>query len=264
MSIRHQCRLAQISRSGYYAKPVQETDLNLELMRKMDERYMEHPEYGVPRMTDWVKSEGYDINEKRISRLMQKMGIYAITPGPHTSRPSPENKIYPYLLRNVEIERVNQVWSTDITYIPMRKGYLYLAAVIDWYSRYILAWNLSNTMEADFCTSTLKQSLQDGTPEIFNTDQGSQFTSDEFTGALKEKNILISMDGKGRALDNVYIERFWWTLKYENVYPKVYENGQDLYEGLEKYFRYYNHEREHSSLGKKTPYEIYIAGKGMI
>jgi putative transposase len=233
-------------------------------MRKIDERYLERPEYGVPRMTDWLKKMGYRINEKRVSRLMRKMGIYAITPGPHTSRPCPGNKIYPYLLRNIPIERVNQVWSTDITYIPMKKGYLYLAAVIDWYSRYVLAWNLSNTMETGFCTTTLKQSLKHGTPEIFNTDQGSQFTSQEFTGVLKEKNISISMDGKGRALDNVYIERFWWTLKHEDIYPNVYETGEDLYAGLAKYFRYYNEERDHSSLGKKTPSEIYIAGKGVI
>ena len=263
-SIRRQCRLAGVPRTSYYYAPVPESPENLKLMRLIDERYLTHPEYGVPRMTDWLHDEGYLVNHKRVARLMKIMGIQAITPGPHTSRPAPGHKIYPYLLRNVPIERVNQVWSMDITYIPMRRGYLYLAAVIDWYSRYVLGWELSNTMEADFCVEVLQRSLSHGNPEIFNTDQGSQFTSEAFTGVLLDKRIDISMDGRGRALDNVFIERLWWSVKYENVYPKAYQTGEELSSGLNKYFGYYNEERKHSSLGKKPPKEIYIAGGGQI
>ena len=246
-----------MARSTFYYTPVPEGEENLELMRLIDERSMEHPEFGVPRMTDWLQDQGKVVNHKRVERLMRKMGLQAITPGPHTSRLSPENKIYPYLLRNVTIERVNQVWSTDLTYIPMQRGYMYLSAVIDWYSRYVLAWDVSNTMDADFCVGTLERALKYGRPEIFNTDQGSQYTSDVFTSVLIDKGIPISMDGKGRALDNVFIERLWWTVKYENVYPMVYETGHELAKGLEKYFRYYNQERKHSSLAKKTPQEIF-------
>lgn len=233
-------------------------------MRKIDERYLNRPEYGVPRMTDWLNDEGYLVNHKRVARLMKLMGIQAITPGPHTSKPHPGHKIYPYLLRNVPIERVNQVWSTDITYIPMQRGYLYLTAVIDWFSRCVLSWDLSNSMEAGFCTEALLHSLKRGSPEIFNTDQGSQYTSDEFTRELLNRDITISMDGRGRALDNVFIERLWWSVKYEDVYPKDYRNGRELHDGLARYFTYYNLERKHSSLGKKTPAEIFIAGGGQL
>ena len=233
-------------------------------MRKIDERYLNRPEYGVPRMTDWLNDEGYSVNHKRVARLMKLKGIQAITPGPHTSKPSPGHKIHPYLLRNVPIERVNQVWSMDITYIPMQRGYLYLTAVMEWYSRYVLAWDLSNSMEARFCIEALLQSLKRGRPEIFNTDQGSQFTSEAFTDELLNREIAISMDGRGRALDNVFIERLWWSVKYEDVYPRGYEDGEELYEGLDRYFRYYNEERNHSSLGKKTPAEIFVAGGGQI
>jgi len=191
---------------------------------------------------------------------MQQMGLQAITPGPHTSKPAPGHKIYPYLLRNVRIERVNQVWSTDITYIPMKYGYLYLTAVIDWYSRYVLAWELSNTMESRFCVDALEHALIQGRPDIFNTDQGSQFTSQAFTSTLLDRNIAISMDGRGRALDNVFVERLWWTVKYEEVYPKCYADGHSLHRGLEKYFYYYNHERKHSSLDKRTPAEVFLQG----
>jgi len=221
---------------------------------------MKHPEFGYPRMTDWLRKEDYHVSYKRVARLMREMGLQAITPGPHTSKPATGHKIYPYLLRNVEIERVNQVWSTDITYIPMRNGYMYLAAVIDWRSRYVLAWELSSTMDSGFCVDALERALLKGTPDIFNTDQGSQFTSNAFTDILLKQNISISMDGRGRALDNVFIERLWWTVKYEKVYPQSYADGHSLYEGLSNYFEYYNHERNHSALDKCTPAEVFMKG----
>ena len=226
-------------------------------MRLIDEQYLRHPEFGYPRMTDWLQDKGYPVNHKRVARLMQIMGLQAITPGPHTSKPAPEHKIYPYLLRNLTIDKVGQVWSTDITYIPMRYGFMFLTAIIDWYSRYVLAWELSNTMESLFCVDALKHALSKGTPEIFNTDQGSQFTSEAFTDVLLEKNIAISMDGRGRALDNVFIERLWWTVKYEDIYPKSYSDGHTLYHGLKRYFDYYNTERKHSALDKHTPHEVF-------
>ncbi len=229
-------------------------------MRLIDEQYMHHPEFGYPRMTDWLRSEGHAISYKRVARLMRCMGLQAITPGPHTSKPCPGNKIYPYLLRNMDIERVNQVWSTDITYIPMRDGYMYLTAVIDWHSRYVLAWELSSTMDSQFCVDALERALAHGRPEIFNTDQGSQFTSEKFTGVLIEQDIAISMDGRGRALDNVFIERLWWTVKYEKIYPQSYADGHSLYQGLSSYFEYYNNERNHSALDKRTPAEVFMEG----
>lgn len=256
-SIRRQCRLAGLSRSNFYYEPVPESEKNLQLMRLIDAQYMKRPEYGYPRMTDWLIDEGYDVNPKRIARLMQVMGLQAITPGPHTSKPCPGHKIYPYLLRGVDIVRPNHVWSIDITYIPMASGFLYLVAIIDWYSRYVISWELSNSMDSLFCISTLERALETGIPEIFNTDQGAQFTSGEFTGVLLDKEISISMDGRGRALDNVFIERLWWTVKYEDVYPRNYESGKALYCGLDTYFQYYNNERKHSSLDKKTPAEIF-------
>ena len=261
-SIRRQCRLAGLRRSRFYYEPVAESEQNLELMRLIDERYMQHPEYGSPRMCDWlVIDQGWAVNHKRVARLMRLMGLAAITPGPHTSRPAVGHKIYPYLLRNVGIDRVDQVWSTDITYIPMARGFLYLTAVIDWYSRYVLSWELSNSLDCEFCVSALREALLLGTPEIFNTDQGSQFTSEAFTSVLLEKQIAISMDGRGRALDNVFIERLWWTLKYEDIYPKAYDDGHALHRGLSRYFAYYNHERRHSSLDKRTPAEVFFAGR---
>ena len=234
------------------------------LMRLIDEQYIKHPEFGVPRMTRWLREdEGHEVNHKRIAGLMQKMGLQAITPGQHTSKPTPGHRIYPYLLRKVKIERVNQVWSTDITYIPMRHGFMYLAAVIDWRSRYVLSWELSNTMENMFCVDALEGALRLGQPEIFNTDQGAQFTSEAFTGVLLAKEIAISMDGRGRALDNVFIERLWWTVKYENVYPKDYADGHALHRGLGRYFDYYNNERKHSELDNATPGEVFGCGADM-
>lgn len=229
-------------------------------MRLIDEEYMRHPEFGSPRIHEWLIEQGFEVNHKRVERLMNLMGVQAITPGPHTSRPAPGNKIYPYLLRNIEIERVNQVWSTDITYIPMATGFFYLTAVIDWRSRYVLSWELSNSLDGDFCILALEKALGRGTPEVFNTDQGSQFTSGEFTSVLLDKEIAISMDGRGRALDNVFIERLWWTVKYEEVYPKAYCSGRDLHRGLRRYFKYYNEERKHSALDRKTPAEVFSAG----
>jgi putative transposase len=259
-SIRRQCMLAGVNRSGLYYKPVPEKNENLLLMRLIDEQYMRHPEFGYPRMTDWLRDQGHCVNPKRVARLMQRMGLQAITPGPHTSKPAPGHKIYPYLLRDVEIERVNQAWGTDITYIPMQRGFMYLSAVIDWYSRYVLSWELSNSLESLFCIAALERALEQGTPEIFNTDQGSQFTSKAFTDVLLDKQIALSMDGRGRALDNVFIERLWWTLKYEDVYPKDYSDGHALYRGLDAYFKYYNCERKHSALDKQTPAEVFMKG----
>jgi len=259
-SIRRQCRLAGVARAGFYYEAVPESPENLKLMRRMDEEYLRHPEFGSPRMTDWLKSQGHRVNVKRVARLMRQMGLQAITPGPHTSKPSTGHLIYPYLLRNVAIERVKQVWSTDITYMPMRQGYMYLSAVIEWYSRYVLAWELSNTLESSFCVKALERALARGRPEVFNTDQGSQFTSEAFTGVLLEKEIAISMDGRGRALDNVFIERLWWTVKYENIYPRSYADGHALHRGIGDYFDYYNNERKHSALDKQTPSEVFHRG----
>ncbi|MDP7179482.1 MAG: IS3 family transposase [Verrucomicrobiota bacterium] len=263
-SVRRQCGLAGVPRSGCYYEAAKETEQNRMLMRLIDEQYIKHPEFGVPRMTRWLREdEGHEVNHKRIAGLMQKMGLQAITPGPHTSKPTQGHRIYPYLLRKVKIERVNQVWSTDITYIPMRHGFMYLAAVIDWRSRYVLSWELSNTMENLFCVDALEGALRLGQPEIFNTDQGAQFTSEAFTGVLLAKEIAISMDGRGRALDNVFIERLWWTVKYENVYPKDYADGHALHRGLGRYFDYYNNERKHSELDNATPEEVFGCGADM-
>lgn len=226
-------------------------------MRLIDEQYMRHPEFGSPRMCDWLRDQGHRVNHKRVARLMRTMGLQAITPGPHTSKPAPGHKIYPYLLRDVQIEHVHHVWSMDITYVPMRRGFMYLAAVMEWYSRYVLGWELSNTMETDFCIRALHRALEQGSPRIFNTDQGSQFTSQDFTRELLDRDITISMDGRGRALDNVFIERLWWTVKFEDIYPRQYADGGELYDGLARYFNYYNTERKHSALDKRTPQDVF-------
>ncbi len=236
-----------------------ESEENLRLMRLIDKRYLDRPDYGSPRMTDWLQDQGYAVNRKRVARLMNLMGLQAITPGPHTSKPGSGHTVYPYLLRGVAINHPNHVWSTDITYIPMKAGFLYLTAVIDWYSRYVLSWELSNSMDSHFCVVALERAISRGSqPQIFNTDQGSQFTSKEFTEVLKSRDIVISMDGKGRALDNVFIERLWWTVKYEDIYPKDYLDGKSLFDGLTAYFRYYNEERKHSKLDKQTPSQVYF------
>lgn len=257
LSIRRQCELLDLNRASYYYEPATESALNLALMRVIDEQYMRTPFYGWPRMTVYLQGQGYAINHKRVQRLMQKMGIQAIYPKPNLSQANREHKVYPYLLRGVAITRPNQVWSTDITYLPMRNGFMYLVAVIDWYSRYVLAWQLSNTLESAFCIEALQQALTQGRPEIFNTDQGVQFTAIAFTQVLEAAEVQISMDSKGRALDNVFIERLWRSVKYEDIYLKHYDTVPALVRGLDHYFTFYNQERPHQSLGYQTPACVY-------
>jgi len=222
-------------------------------MRLIDEQYLKTPFYGSPRMTWWLNERGHTVNHKRVERLMRVMGLHAALPGPHTSAPGPEHRIYPYLLRGMDITAPCQVWCADLTYVPMRRGFMYLAAVMDWFSRYVVAWDVSNTMESAFCVSVLKRALRKGRPGVFNTDQGSQFTSDEFTGALTTAGVRISMDGRGRALDNAFIERLWRSVKYEDIYLRDYADGHALHAGLKRYFRFYNHRRPHSALDNRTP-----------
>jgi putative transposase len=260
VSIRRQCDLVGLSRATFYYEPASETDLNIRLMHLIDKQYTETPFYGVLRMTVVLRQMGYVVNPKRVRRLMQVMGLQAIYPKQRTTIGCAEHRVYPYLLRNVPITRRNQVWSTDITYIPMMRGFMYLVAVIDWYSRYILAWQLSNTLDGAFCLTTLERALLHGRPEIFNTDQGVQFTSTAFTGRLLEAGIRISMDGHGRALDNVFVERLWRTVKYEHVYLHEYETVMQLEQGLTGYFTFYNHERPHQSLSDQVPARVYFAG----
>lgn len=269
ISILRQCELLGLPRSSYYYQPRGESPLNLKLMRLLDEQYTRTPFYGSPKMTLWLKNLGHEVNHKRVERLMQQMGLKAIYPKPNTSKAHPENKIYPYLLRGVKIDHVDQVWSADITYIRMRAGFLYLTAVIDWFSRYVLSWQLSNTLESSFCVEALEAALRAKQPEIFNTDQGTQFTSEDFTGILKAREIAISMDGRGRCLDNIFVERLWRTVKYEEVYLHDYQTPAEAYLGLKKYLEFYNTERYHQALGYKTPYEVYnfkskIAGRSSI
>jgi putative transposase len=264
LSVRQQCELIGLNRATYYYEPASESALNLELMRLIDEQYMRTPFYGWPRMTVYLQQQGYAINHKRIQRLMQTMGIQALYPKPSLSKPHPEHKVYPYLLGGLEITHPNQVWSTDITYIPLRNGFLYLVAVMDWYSRYVLSWRLSNTLDNRFCIEAVEQALQGGRPLIFNSDQGVQFTALNFTSLLEKAEIQISMDGKGRAVDNIFIERLWRTLKYEDIYLNDYATGPALFMGLTRYFSFYNRERPHQSLGYRTPAAIYygLAGIG--
>jgi putative transposase len=261
LSISRQCALLGVSRSSVYYTPNRsESEENLALMRLIDEEYLRHPFYGVPRITHWLNSRGLEVNHKRVARLMRVMGLQATLPGPHTSKPHPEHTIYPYLLRDLAITEPDAVWCADITYIPMWRGFMYLVAVMDWYSRYVLTWELSNTLEAGFCTHALERALEGACPAIFNTDQGSQFTSAEFTGALLDRDVRISMDGRGRALDNVFIERLWRSVKYEDIYLREYADGHVLHEGLSAYFQFYNHERPHDGLGKRTPAYVYQNG----
>jgi putative transposase len=250
--------MLELSRSSYYYHPRPESDLNLLLMCLIDEQYTRTPFYGVPRMTARLRRQGYRVNHKRVERLMRQMGLEAIHPQPRLSRPSTEQKIYPYLLTGVTIDRPDQVWSTDITYVRLACGFIYLVAIMDWFSRYVLAWEISNTLEASFCLEALKAALLISKPEIFNSDQGSQFTSLEFTGCLEAHGIAISMDGRGRVFDNIFVERLWRTVKYEEVYLNQYQSVREAHAGLERYFRFYNTERIHSSLGYRTPEEIYF------
>lgn len=257
LSITRQCELLSLNRSGWYYQPTSNTEEELELMKLIDRIYLEIPFYGSRKIADRLRKLGRKVNRKRVQRLMRLMGIRAIYRKPKTSQPGKGHKVYPYLLKGMKINRPNQVWAADITYIPMAKGFLYLVAIIDWYSRYVLSWRLSNTLNADFCREALEEALKKGTPEIFNTDQGSQFTSEDFTGMLKKRNIQISMDGKGSYNDNLFIERLWRTVKYEEVYLKAYQDGREARISLGNYFRFYNTERSHQSLGYKTPAEVF-------
>lgn len=262
-SILRQCSLLGLSRAGLYYRPVGENEYNLHLMRLLDEQFTATPFYGVPRMTAWLRNQGHQVNGKRIRRLLRLMGLEAIYPKPNLSRPAENRCIYRYLLRNVPIFRIDQVWSTDITYIRLRKGFIYLMAIIDWHSRYVLAWEISTTLDDGFCVEALERALTSGRPEIFNTDQGSQFTSSNFLQPLKKHEIQISMDGRGRALDNVFVERLWRSVKYEEVYLKDYSDVQEAKAGIGKYFEFYNNVRLHQSLGYKTPRQIYRGEKNV-
>ena len=258
ISVIRQCELLGIHRSGCYYEPQSESTLNLEIMRKLDEQYTDYPFYGVQRMYHYILSLGYPVNIKRIRRLLRLMGLYAIYPKPKTSIADKAHKTYPYLLKGLLIERSNQVWSTDITYIPMEKGFLYLVAIIDWYSRYVLSWQICNTLETGFCIEALQVALKKGKPEIFNTDQGSQYTSKDFLNPLKDNGIKISMDSKGRAFDNIFNERLWRTVKYEEVYLNAYQTARDAFKALKQYFLFYNNKRLHQSLGYLTPAEVHF------
>jgi len=257
LSVVCQCKLLSISRSGLYYQPQGVSEEDLTLMKLIDRQYLATPFYGARRMAVWLKNQGYRVNRKRVRRLMRIMGIRAIYRRPRTSTPAPGHKIYPYLLSGMEITRPNQVWATDITYIPMARGFLYLVAIMDWYSRYVLSWRLSNTLDASFCVEALEEALGKGRPDIFNTDQGAQFTGEAFTGLLQQHGVRISMDGKGRYSDNLFIERLWRTVKYEEVYLKAYQDGRDARAGIGNYFRFYNTERPHQALGYRTPAEVF-------
>lgn len=257
--VTRQCELLGLARSSYYYQPTGESASNLALMRLIDEIYTERPYFGIRRMTACLRRLGHEVNRKRVWRLMQRMGLQAIYPKRRLSDPNKQHKKYPYLLRDVVIERQDQVWSTDITYIRLEKGFVYLAAVIDWHSRYVLSWSVSISLEAEFCVDTLKAALAKGKPEIFNTDQGAQFTAEDFTGCLLKEGIAISMDGKGRALDNVFVERLWRTVKYEEVYLRDYKTVKEAKNALARYFEFYNNERPHQALGYRTPREVYFS-----
>lgn len=249
-----------LPRSTHYYRPATESPENLELLRWLDEQYMKTPYYGSRRMTALLQAEGISANRKRVQRLMSVLGVAGLTPKRNLSKPAPGHRVFPYLLRNAEISRPDQVWSTDITYVPMRGGFVYLTAVMDWYSRYVLSWELSSTLESTFCLSALDAALAQGQPETFNTDQGSQFTSAAFTNRLLDRSIAVCMDGRGRALDNVFVERLWRSVKYEEIYLKEYASVAEVYERLASYFESYNHERPHQSLDYQTPAKVYAWG----
>ncbi len=257
LSVVRQCILLDISRSGLYYQPVEISEGDLTLMKLIDRQYLATPFYGARKIAAWLKSQGQWVNRKRARRLMRTMGLKAIYRRPRTSQPAPGHKIYPYLLSSMKITRPNQVWAADITYIPMARGFLYLVAIIDWYSRYVLSWRLSNTLDAGFCVEALEEALRKGRPEIFNTDQGAQFTSEAFTGLLVQHGIRISMDGKGSYNDNLFIERLWRSVKYEEVYLKAYQDAREARVGLGNYFSFYNTERPHQSHSYRTPAEVY-------
>ena len=263
LSIRRQCELVGLNRAAYYGQPAGESPLNLQLMRLIDEEYTRAPFYGYRKITARLNNtHGFQLNRKRIARLMQKMGLQAVYPRPRTSLGNKQHKKYPYLLRDLAITRPNQVWCADITYVPMPQGFMYLVAIMDWFSRFILTWQLSNTLDGAFCLAALQAALRDAQPDIFNTDQGVQFTALDFTGTLAAAQIQISMDGRGRAFDNIFIERLWRSVKYEDIYIKEYDSVPALTVGLQSYFQLYNYERPHQSLGYLTPADIHFAVNG--
>jgi len=263
LGVAWQCRLLGLCRSTFYYKTAGETPKNLALMKRLDEIFLDAPFFGARQMARMLRREGHWVNRKRVVRLMRKMGLEAVYRRPNTSRPHPEHKIFPYLLRDMAITRSNQVWCADVTYIPMRRGYLYFVAIMDWHSRKVLSWRLSNSMDASFCVEALSDALERyGTPEIFNTDQGSQFTSAEFVGVLENAGVRISMDGRGRWMDNVMVERLWRSLKYENVYLNAYETGTEAKKGIGAWIDFYNARRPHSSLDGLTPDEAYCGQPG--
>ncbi len=258
LSVTRQYNLLGIHRSGLYYQPCFESQENLDIMRLLDEQYYQTPFYGVRRLKVWLQRQGITVNLKRLLRLMKQMGWQTLFRRKNTSDPDKQNKVYPYLLKGLQIERANQVWVTDITYVPMHKGFMYLCAVIDLHTRFVLNWSVSNTMTADWCRQVVDEAMQlYGCPEIFNSDQGSQFTSEIFTKLLLDKEVRISMDSKGRAIDNIFIERLWRTVKYEHIYLHVADNGLKLYQGLRSYFEFYNHDRPHQSLNYQTPAVCY-------
>lgn len=257
ISLARQCELVGLARSSYYYQSVPESEENLLLMRLLDEQYTRTPFYGIQKMTAWLRTQGHEVNHKRVARLLRQMGLMAVYPAPRLSQPGEQTVRYPYLLRGLSIERVNQVWSTDITYIRLQRGFLYLVAIMDWYSRYVLAWRTSITLETAFCLEALEQAFAQACPEIFNHDQGSQFTSTAFTSRLQAAGVRISWDGRGRALDNIFVERLWRSVKYEEVYLKEYQSVSEAERGLNAYFQFYNQERLHQSLEYQTPVQVY-------
>ena len=258
LSLREQCSLLDINRSSIYYKPRPIDGTTLVLLKLVDEIYTRYPFFGSRQMSNYLRLNGHNIGRSEIRSIYEKLGLQATCPGPHTSKSHPEHKIYPYLLRNAEIIKCDQVWSTDITFLRMNKGFVYLMAIIDWFSRYVLGWGISITLDADFCVEALSRVLCGSKCDIFNTDQGSQFTSKEFTGLLLAKDVKISMDGKGRALDNIFVERLWRSLKYECIYLREWETVREIQQGVEGYFNFYNNERPHQSLGGQTPASIYL------
>jgi putative transposase len=258
LPVTRQCQLLNLNRSSVYYQPAGASDEDLRLMRRIDEMHLKRPFYGSRRIRDWLQDEGFAVNRKRVQRLMRQMGITALYPKANTSRPGKGHKIYPYLLKGLDIDRPNQVWAADICYVPMARGFVYVVTIMDWHSRKVLAWRVANTMDADFCVEALEEALcRYGVPEIFNTDQGAQFTSEAFTGVLKAAGIRISIDGKGRWVDNVFVERLWRSLKYEEVYLKAYETVAEARQSLANYFRFYKRERRHQGLNRQTPDKVY-------
>ena len=264
LSVARQCELLDISRSSVYYNPAQVGEYELELMELIDRQYLQTPFYGSRKMTASLKKHGHQVNRKRVQRLMRRMSIEAIYRRPNTSRPDSRHKVYPYLLRGVQIDKVNQVWATDITYIPMTRGFIYLVCIMDWHSRYVLSWRLSNTLEADFCVDALEEALSCAVPGIFNTDQGSQFTSEAFTSVLLNRSVQISMDSAGSYMDNVFVERLWRSVKYEEVYLKAYDSVARAKAGIGAYLRFYNNERPHQALDYRTPAQVFEEGRNRI